>query len=147
MKSQRTFEKRRCIAAFLAGVARLSTCKRFQHACVIVDSAITEIHAFGFNGVPLGIRHDLCDGAADPCVCVHAEANALIKLRRDIKSATLIVTTSPCVKCAGLIINSRAVDIVVVGNAAHASMSTDTGAQMLNDAGIAVVCLESWTRS
>ena len=64
----------------------------------------------GYNGTPVGFDN-VCediDGKTLPYV-LHAEANAITKVAKSSNSsenATLYVTTSPCLECAKLIIQS-----------------------------------------
>ena len=64
----------------------------------------------GYNGTPAGFENvcELEDGTTKPYV-LHAEANAITKIARSGNSsegATIYVTTSPCIECAKLIIQS-----------------------------------------
>ena len=64
----------------------------------------------GYNGTPSGFEN-VCEdanGITFPYV-LHAEANAITKVARSNNSsegATLYVTTSPCIECSKLIIQS-----------------------------------------
>ena len=64
----------------------------------------------GYNGTPAGFEN-VCEDDNDhtyPYV-LHAEANAITKVARSNNSsdgATLYVTSSPCIECAKLIIQS-----------------------------------------
>ena len=87
--------------------ADLSYCVRRKVGCVIVlDNRIISI---GYNGTPPGE----CNCCEDPITnqtissVIHAEDNALRKLPRsmDLTKATAFVTLSPCVPCAGMIID------------------------------------------
>lgn len=90
---------------FARDLAGLSTCKRLQVACIVFDSAMTKVLAIGYNGQPAGIPHERCTGSVGACGCIHAEANAIVKLNTSETGLTLYCTTSPCMQCAGLIIN------------------------------------------
>ena len=85
-----------------------SYCKRRQVGAIIVKDKM--IISDGYNGTPSGFEN-VCedvDGLTKPYV-LHAEANALTKVARSNNSsdgATLYVTTSPCLECAKLIIQS-----------------------------------------
>jgi dCMP deaminase len=100
-------------------VASRSTCLRRQVGAVLVKDK--NILATGYNGTPSGIthcsevgclrqklnvpsgeRHELCRG-------LHAEQNAIIQAAKhgvNIAEATLYCTTSPCIICSKMIINS-----------------------------------------
>ena len=64
----------------------------------------------GYNGTPSGFEN-ICEdetGKTKPCV-LHAEANAITKVAKSNNSsenATLYITTSPCLECSKLIIQS-----------------------------------------
>ncbi|MCH5220286.1 MAG: dCMP deaminase family protein [Muribaculaceae bacterium] len=88
--------------------AENSYCKRRQVGAIIVKDKM--IISDGFNGTPSGFEN-ICEddnGLTKPYV-LHAEANALTKVARSNNSsegATLYVTTSPCLECSKLIIQS-----------------------------------------
>lgn len=83
----------------------LSTCKRLGVGCVISSSGMGKVLSVGYNGPPAAISNDSCRNEQGKCGCVHAEANALSKLP-EVEGATLLVTTAPCLHCAGMIMNS-----------------------------------------
>lgn len=89
---------------FAVDLSSLSTCKRAAVGCVIVNVELTEVFSIGYNGQPSGMPNGGCREVQGRCGCVHAEANALVKLS-DRRPAILITTTSPCEACAGLIAN------------------------------------------
>lgn len=92
-------------AARLAGsMAALSTCRRLRVGCVVVSPKLQSILAVGYNGPTAGAPNDSCSGVPGACGCVHAEANALVKLGAG--SGELVVTHSPCPHCAGMVVNS-----------------------------------------
>lgn len=95
-------QKRSVFVDFAKGLASLSTCQRRQVGCIITD--LNEVYAIGFNGPPRGMANT-CAGPAGQCGCVHAEANAIAKLSSKEPGLWLHSTLSPCVQCAGLIIN------------------------------------------
>lgn len=88
--------------------AENSYCLRRQVGAIIVKDKM--IISDGFNGTPSGFEN-VCeddDGVTKPYV-LHAEANALTKVARSGNSslgATLYVTSSPCLECSKLIIQS-----------------------------------------
>lgn len=88
--------------------AENSYCKRRRVGAIIVKDKM--IISDGFNGTPSGFEN-VCedeDGLTKPYV-LHAEANALTKVARSNNSsegATLYVTSSPCLECSKLIIQS-----------------------------------------
>ncbi len=88
--------------------AKNSYCTRRQVGALIVKGRM--IISDGFNGTPSGFEN-ICEdeeGKTKPYV-LHAEANAITKVAKSNNSsegATLYVTSSPCVECAKLIIQS-----------------------------------------
>lgn len=115
-------------------LSTLSTCSRLQVGCAVVPLDLSGVLAIGYNGVPAGEDNSSCDGEEGRCPCVHAEANALVKLR-DRRDCLLVCSVSPCRHCAGLIINSGVVRAVI-----YADEYRDTGGvDRLKRAGIVTV--------
>jgi len=85
-----------------------SYCKRRQVGALIVKEKM--IISDGYNGTPSGFEN-ICEddeGKTKPYV-LHAEANAITKVAKSNNSsdgATLYITSSPCVECSKLIIQS-----------------------------------------
>ena len=88
--------------------AENSYCKRRKVGALIVKEKM--IISDGYNGTPAGFEN-VCEDDNDhtyPYV-LHAEANAITKVARSNNSsdgATFYVTSSPCIECAKLIIQS-----------------------------------------
>ena len=88
--------------------AENSYCVRRQVGALIVRDKM--IISDGYNGTPSGFEN-ICEdetGKTKPYV-LHAEANAITKVAKSNNSsegATLYVTSSPCIECAKLIIQS-----------------------------------------
>ncbi len=116
--------------------AKNSYCKRRQVGALIVKERM--IISDGYNGTPSGFEN-VCEDEnfkTKPYV-LHAEANAITKVAKSNNSsenATLYVTTSPCMECAKLIIQSG-ITRVVFDNDYH----DDNGIGLLERAGIEVV--------
>jgi dCMP deaminase len=88
--------------------AENSYCRRRQVGALIVKDKM--IISDGYNGTPSGFENNCEDesGLTKQYV-LHAEANAITKLacsNNNSKDATLYITTSPCIECAKLIIQS-----------------------------------------
>lgn len=118
--------------------AENSYCKRRQVGALIVKDKM--IISDGYNGTPVGFEN-ICEDENDntKAYVLHAEANAITKVAQSnnsSKGATLYVTTSPCIECAKLIIQSG-IKRVVFGEVYRL---TD-GVDLLKRAGIACVCL------
>lgn len=88
--------------------AENSYCQRRKVGALIVKDKM--IISDGYNGTPVGFEN-VCEDENDhtkPYV-LHAEANAITKVAQSNNSsngATLYVTSSPCIECAKLIIQS-----------------------------------------
>ena len=88
--------------------AENSYCKRRQVGALIVKDKM--IISDGYNGTPSGFEN-VCEdenNVTKPYV-LHAEANAITKVAASSNSssgATIYVTSSPCIECAKLIIQS-----------------------------------------
>ena len=119
--------------------AENSYCKRRQVGALIVKDKM--IISDGYNGTPVGFEH-VCEDDENhtkPYV-LHAEANAITKVAQSnnsSKNATLYVTSSPCIECAKLIIQSG-IKRVVFGEIYRL---TD-GIELLQRAGIECVQLD-----
>lgn len=88
--------------------AQNSYCNRRKVGALIVRDNM--IISDGYNGTPSGFPNQCEDenNKSFPYV-LHAEANAITKMARSNNSsqgATLYVTSSPCIECAKLIIQS-----------------------------------------
>lgn len=100
--------------------ATRSSCTQQHHGAVIVNNR--HVRSTGYNGTPSG--HGNCNeggcprGVAgdkdEPCLGLHAEANAILysdPAQRE--GATLYITRQPCLECAKLIANSGLREVVV----------------------------------
>ncbi len=85
-----------------------SYCERRKVGALIVKDKM--IISDGYNGTPSGMSNKCEDENENTKACVlHAEANAITKVAKSGNSsdgATLYVTTSPCMECSKLIIQS-----------------------------------------
>lgn len=97
--------------AFCRSLSNLSTCRRHPTAAIVFPFDCTAVYAIGYNGPPVGIANNSCSGQLGDCGCIHAEANTLLKLTES--SAVMFCMMSPCMQCAGLIINSQRIDYVI----------------------------------
>jgi len=119
--------------------AKNSYCKRRQVGALIVKDKM--IISDGYNGTPAGFEN-VCEdenGQTKPYV-LHAEANAITKVAKSNNSsenATLYVTSSPCMECSKLIIQSG-IRRVVYCDIYH---NTD-GLELLKRAGIEIVYID-----
>lgn len=111
--------------------ARRATCMRRQVGCILLSER-GHVLATGYNGVAAGQLHcnlhdayhetgfpNACSGAhcasgtnLDACQAIHAEQNALLQCRDVYSIHTAYVTTSPCITCAKLLLNTSCQRIV-----------------------------------
>lgn len=139
---KRSLQKFLKFKAFADSLADLSTCKRAKVGAIVFDSGFTQVLAIGYNGPPTMRENDSCSGEAGQCGCVHAEANALLKVRqRDLLGLWMYSTTFPCSHCAGLIANSGLITKLFYRDVYR----DDKGAESLRAAGIEMVCSE-WSQ-
>ena len=116
--------------------AENSYCRRRQVGALLVKDKM--IISDGYNGTPVGFEN-VCEDDNDhtkPYV-LHAEANAITKVAQSNNSsrgATLYVTSSPCIECAKLIIQSG-ITRVVYGELYRLR----DGIELLERAGVEVV--------
>jgi len=119
--------------------AQNSYCVRRQVGALIVKGKM--IISDGYNGTPVGFEN-ICEdehNKTKPYV-LHAEANAITKVAKSNNSsegATLYITTSPCLECAKLIIQSG-IRRVVFCDRYH----THDGVELLKKAGIEIEFVE-----
>lgn len=134
---QASFDKRYLEMA--ATWAKNSYCIRKQVGALIVKDRM--IISDGYNGTPAGFEN-VCEdenGKTKPYV-LHAEANAITKVAKSNNSsenATLYVTTSPCLECSKLIIQSGIRRVVFVEK-----YRDETGVNLLKRANIEIVQFE-----
>lgn len=136
-------------ARLVVDIAARSTCIRRQFGAIIVNDK-KEIISTGYNGVVRGAPHCEVIGCIKDemsissgmghgiCPAVHAEQNALIQAGRQSVGCTLYVNGFPCKICARLLVNAGIKRVVVSG-----SYSDEEGLRVLQDAGVAVTCLNS----
>jgi len=112
-----------------------SYCERRKVGALLVKDQM--IISDGYNGTPSGFENKCEDdnNVSFPYV-LHAEANAITKVARSNNSAdgaTLYVTTSPCMECSKLIIQSG-IKRVVYGE----KYRLMDGVELLQKAGVQV---------
>lgn len=115
--------------------AENSYCTRRKVGALIVKNKM--IISDGYNGTPSGFENvcELEDGTTKPYV-LHAEANAITKIARsgnNSEGSTLYVTTSPCLECAKLIIQSGIKRVVY-----SEKYRLEDGIELLKRAGVEV---------
>ena len=82
-----------------------ATCTRARHGCVLVDKKSHRVISIGYNGTPPGKSHCADDGVGcllvdDHCVrTIHAEIQAIAKIRGVFDSIIAYTTGTPCINC------------------------------------------------
>jgi dCMP deaminase len=115
-------------------VATQSTCLRRQVGAVLVDDH-DHIMATGYNGSPSGLDNcvdlgkcprDQCQSGENliKCNAVHAEQNALLQCHDVNKIKCLYVTTSPCLFCVRMLLNTSCKIIIYITEYDHLESST-----------------------
>jgi len=133
LKKQREIDKRYLKMAQIW--ADNSYCERRKVGALIVKNKM--IISDGYNGTPSGFEN-VCeeeDGRTKAYV-LHAEANAITKVAKSGNSsegATLYVTTSPCMECSKLIIQSGIKRVVFLEK-----YRVETGLDLLRKSGVKV---------
>ena len=134
---QELLDKRYMRMAFIW--AENSYCQRRKVGALLVKDKM--IISDGYNGTPAGFEN-ICEdenNATKPYV-LHAEANAITKVARSNNSsegATLYVTSSPCIECAKLIIQSGIKRVVYADN-----YRLSDGIDLLQRADVELVAIE-----
>lgn len=88
-------------------ISNRSTCLRAKVGCVITPISCWNVFSFGYNGSPSGEDNACKSLEPGKCGCIHAEINALKKLKEHSFSkqdCILFNTTAPCFNCASEII-------------------------------------------
>ncbi len=116
--------------------AQNSYCKRKQVGALIVKDRM--IISDGYNGTPSGFENNCEDeeNKTKPYV-LHAEANAITKVAKSNNSSensTLYITTSPCLECSKLIIQSGIRRVVF-----NDKYRNEDGLKLLERAGIEII--------
>lgn len=120
-------------------LAKRSTCTRGQVGTVITDAQLENVLAIGYNGNARGLPNR-CDSAVPGhCGCIHSEANALIKAPGAIRDKVMFVTSSPCVMCSKLVINSGVTHVFY-----RTAYRDPTGVELLARAGVTPVEYSRW---
>ncbi len=91
-----------------------SYCIRRQVGALLVKDKM--IISDGYNGTPSGFENE-CEDEHDTTksYVLHAEANAITKVAKSNNSSegsTLYITTSPCMECSKLIIQSGIIRVI-----------------------------------
>ncbi len=122
--------------------AKRSTCCRRQVGCTLLNGR-GHVIGTGYNGVAAGLNHcnelevepviedhsifvidkypNACPGAKsksgenlDGCYAIHAEQNALLQCKNVYEIEKCFVTTSPCITCVKLLMNTSCKEIIFI---------------------------------
>jgi dCMP deaminase len=137
-----TLEKQLAIDKRYLKMARIwasnSYCIRRQVGALLVKDKM--IISDGYNGTPSGFENKCEDEQnATKAYVLHAEANAITKVAKSNNSSdgsTLYITTSPCMECSKLIIQSGIIRVVY-----QEKYRVTDGLDLLERAGIELVHL------
>lgn len=114
-------------------ISKRATCSRRRVGAVLTDRNGIAL-ATGYNGTARGDNHCLvapCEGATlpsgtglDRCRAVHAEQNALMACSDVWKIHTCYTTTSPCLHCIKMLLNTSCQRIVFLEEYPHSDSKT-----------------------
>jgi dCMP deaminase len=91
---------------FAVSLAERATCSRLRVGCIITDVTLREVLAYGYNGNARGFPNACDSNQPGACGCLHAEINALIKVRARVNGMVVFTSVAPCVSCAKAMINA-----------------------------------------
>ena|SRR3990167_5968269 len=84
-----------------------SSCLRNQFGAIITTHDFSMILSVGYNGSYKGGPNHCHSLEQGKCMCIHAEANCLIKYPFGMyDNVIMFVTGNPCISCASMIINA-----------------------------------------
>ena len=93
------------LQVFVYQLRKVSKCKDKGVACIILSHDLQQIYSIGINGGAKGMKEECLCYSGDKYSCIHAEANALIKLNVRDSNKIMLCSLSPCSQCAAMIIN------------------------------------------
>lgn len=93
------------LQSFVWQLREVSKCKDRGVSCLICSSDLHQIYSIGINGGAKGLDVECLCEVGDKYSCIHAEANALIKLNARAHDKIMICSLAPCSQCASMIIN------------------------------------------
>ena len=104
-------------------LAEQSTCSRRKVGAIFTNEH-HHIIASGYNGNAAGMDHCIdkpCAGARlksgsglDACEAIHAEQNALIQCKDHMAIRVAYLTTSPCMHCVKMLLNTGCQNIIFI---------------------------------
>ena len=126
-----------------------SNCLRRKVGALIVKQRT--IISTGYNGTPIGVRNCFEGGCPrclsdvepgqgyDTCICVHAEANAILLAARHgnaTEGGVLYTTLRPCFSCLKEALQAGIVEIVYEGESAYEGPLEDAYQMLVRDSGL-----------
>lgn len=116
-------------ALMLANItAQRATCRRRKVGAIFLNKK-GHVIATGYNGNASGLPHCLdhpCNAATsasgtnlEACQALHAEQNALLQCKDVYEIDTAFITTSPCMTCTKLLLNTSCHRIVFIEDYPH----------------------------
>jgi dCMP deaminase len=120
-------------------LAKRSTCARLRVGTVITDATLSNVLGIGYNGNASGLPNRCDSDEPGRCGCIHSEMNALVKAPGSVRDKVVFVTSSPCVMCAKLIIQSGVTHVFY-----RAAYREPSGLRVLDEAGVSAVLYDRW---
>ena len=126
-----------------------SNCLRRKVGALIVKQRT--IISTGYNGTPIGVKNCFEGGCPrclsdvepgqgyDTCICVHAEANAILLAARHgnaTEGGVLYTTLRPCFSCLKEALQAGIREIVYEGEAAYEGPLEDAYQMLVRDSGL-----------
>lgn len=136
-------------------VSRRSNCVRRSVGAIIVKGR--SIVSTGYNGTPMGVRNCFDGGCLrcaspvptgqgyDTCICVHAEANAMLLAARHgtaIEGGSLYSTLRPCFGCLKEAVQAGIKEIVYEHDFAYEGELEDVYQGLKDEAGVVLRQIE-----
>jgi len=119
-------------------VATASKDPSTQVGAVVIDKNRI-VRGVGYNGFPRGVddsAHRLAEREVKYKFVVHAEANAILNSRGDVRGCTLITTMHPCSECAKLIIQAGIISVACPSPVERWQDDAKLARTMLSEAGV-----------
>ena len=120
-------------------LAKRSTCVRLQVGTVVTDARLENVLAIGYNGNAKGLPNKCDSSVPGSCGCLHSEVNALVKVMAGQRDKVVFVTSSPCVMCAKLMINSGVTHVFY-----RKAYRDPSGVELLRAAAVTPVLYDRW---
>lgn len=102
----RTLQKVSTFIEVCKSIQSLSYDTKYKVGCIIIEKDFTRINSIGYNGNYRNGPNERDSNESGKSGFIHAELNALLKLKHDPDDQLLICTWTPCSHCAKCIVNS-----------------------------------------